>query len=140
MTTLIRVETGSADVTGAPTGAPTGGPPTPPVELRPGVYQPASRVEAWRFVVSEGAELATWCGGTFYEPSPHYPAYLTLDNEAGDAANVGDWVVRGPDGTFRAAHDTDFRATYEPKPPTNGGGNGNGLGSGPGNGLGRGGP
>lgn len=110
-TSDVEVSTESSSVTG-------------PGYDQPGPFKPAPQVTAWRFQSEVGAELATWCGGTFYAASPHFPAYLTLDNEAGDAANVGDWVIEGADGGFRVARDADFRATYVPleSPPASGGG------------------
>lgn len=72
-------------------------------------------VEAREYVTSQGALLASWCGGVLSEM-----VHGELDNiaiptlEGVMYALPGDWIIKGVKGEFYPCKSDIFKATYEP--------------------------
>ena len=69
-------------------------------------------VEAVRFTLCNGYEVAAWCGGRFNFGFLCTISIPTLEGVM--TASEGDWIIRGVQGEFYPCKPDIFAATYEP--------------------------
>ena len=91
-----------------------------PVEDTPTEYQYPQRFirrsascHAIRVTLENIKSVAEWCGSHTWASSVVVPTWEPGRNVPGElVANVGDWVLRLPDGMFTVATDAQFRCDW----------------------------
>jgi hypothetical protein len=71
-------------------------------------------VEAIQFTGHNTVEIAGLLGWS-YSGDGDYSDSVVIETEDGDqSANIGDWVIRKPNGDGSTCRDEDFRTTFDP--------------------------
>ena len=74
-------------------------------------------VDAVRYTGVNVQEMIEFVGGAGYDPETNRPAWVIQTLHGPTTAEVGDWVVRGPQGDFWPVKPDIFEQSYEAAAP-----------------------
>lgn len=72
-----------------------------------------TRVEAMHFLSSNSQEVSEWCSGSISMNVDGIYILTFSTNDGTREAHFGDWIIKEPNGAFRAIPDVEFYVNYE---------------------------